>query len=160
MTQPDELLTTARDRGIRIALAESCTGGMISATITDVPGSSAVFDRGYVTYTNAAKMEMLGVAADLLDTYGAVSEPVAKAMAQGALDRSDAEIALSVSGIAGPGGSEHKSEGRVCFALATSSGVQAETIEFGSLGRGNVRAAAVSHALDLLMAVIVLRKPI
>ena len=152
MSKAAQLLDLAKDRGVMLALAESCTGGLIAGAVTEVAGSSAIFDRGFVTYTNAAKMQMLGVRADTLDACGAVSEEVAREMAQGALDNSDAQIALSVTGIAGPGGSEHKPEGRVCFGVATGDGVHAETVEFGAIGRAQVRAATVGHALDLLLA--------
>jgi nicotinamide-nucleotide amidase len=134
-----------------LATAESCTGGMIAAAVTDVAGSSAVFDLGFVTYSNAAKIAMLGVAAETLDTFGAVSEAVAAEMATGALARSDAQVAVSVTGIAGPGGSGHKPEGRVCFGTATQAGVTVETVDFGAIGRGNVRQASVDHALDLIL---------
>jgi nicotinamide-nucleotide amidase len=117
-----------------------------------------VFDRGFVTYSNDAKVEILGVAVDTLAAHGAVSEPVAAEMAQGALARSRADIAVSVTGIAGPGGSEFKPEGRVCFGLATLDGTFAETVEFGALGRDEVREASVSHALHLLL-VTVQREP-
>ncbi len=152
MSKASQLLELARDRGIVIALAESCTGGLIAGAITEVAGSSAIFDRGFVTYTNAAKMQMLGVLSDTLDDFGAVSEEVAREMAQGAFDNSDAQIALSVTGIAGPGGSDHKPEGRVCFGVATGDGMHTQTVEFGAIGRGQVRAATVDHALDLLLA--------
>ena len=152
MSKASQLLELARDRGIVIALAESCTGGLIAGAITEVAGSSAIFDRGFVTYTNAAKMQMLGVLLDTLDDFGAVSEEVAREMAQGAFDNSDAQIALSVTGIAGPGGSEHKPEGRVCFGVATGDGMHTQTVEFGAIGRGGVRAATVDHALGLLLA--------
>ena len=155
MSNAAQLLDLSRERGIMIALAESCTGGLIAGAITEVAGSSAVFDRGFVTYTNAAKMQMLGVLSDTLADFGAVSEEVAAEMAQGAFDRSDAQIALSVTGIAGPGGSEHKPEGRVCFGVATGDGVHAETVEFGAIGRAQVRAATVDHALALLIAGVV-----
>ncbi|MBU2359489.1 MAG: CinA family protein [Alphaproteobacteria bacterium] len=152
MSKASQLLELARERGIVIALAESCTGGLIAGAITEVAGSSAIFDRGFVTYTNAAKMQMLGVLSDTLDDFGAVSEEVAREMAQGAFDNSDAQIALSVTGIAGPGGSDHKPEGRVCFGVATGDGMHTQTVEFGAIGRGRVRAATVDHALDLLLA--------
>lgn len=145
-----ELLALARARAVLLTCAESCTGGMVAAALTEVPGSSEVFDRGFVTYSNAAKQDMLGVQAATLATYGAVSEPVAQEMALGALQHSRAGVAVSITGIAGPGGSEHKPEGRVCFGLATTLGVRAETIEFGALGRKRVRAAARDHALALL----------
>lgn len=144
------ILDAARAKGVMIATAESCTGGMISAALTEVAGSSDVFDRGFVTYSNAAKVAMLGVSPDTLATHGAVSESVAAEMAAGALARSDAHVAVAVTGIAGPGGSEHKPEGRVCFGLATPAGTRTETIEFGPLGRAAVRQATVDHALALL----------
>jgi nicotinamide-nucleotide amidase len=145
------LLDRARARGLRIATAESCTGGMVAAALTDTPGSSDVFDRGFVTYSNAAKQQMLGVAAATLAAHGAVSEAVAREMAEGAQRQSDAQIAVSVTGIAGPGGSEFKPEGRVCFGLAaTGRPTQCETVEFGALGRDRVRVAARDHALALL----------
>ncbi|QUS35246.1 CinA family protein [Falsirhodobacter algicola] len=145
--------TLAAARGLVIATAESCTGGMISAALTDTAGSSRVFDRGFVTYSNAAKMDLLGVDAATLDRWGAVSEEVAAQMAEGALARSAATAAISVTGIAGPGGSEHKPEGRVCFGLAAHGApTRTETVEFGPRGRDAVRAATVAHALTLLRA--------
>lgn len=150
-----DLLQTARVWGWRIATAESCTGGMVAAALTDVAGASDVFERGFVTYSNAAKVEMLGVLPDTLDAHGAVSEEVAREMARGALAHSDASLAVSVTGIAGPGGSEHKPEGRVCFGLAQDGrDLWAETVEFGPLGRDAVRAAARDHALGLLARAI------
>ena len=153
MTKAEELLAAARATGDRIATAESCTGGMIGAAITDVAGSSDIFDRGFVAYSNAAKTAMLGVDPWLIETHGAVSEPVARAMAEGALDRAHASLAVAVTGIAGPGGSDHKPEGRVCFALAaTGRRTRTETVDFGAIGRARVRQATVDHALDLLLA--------
>lgn len=149
-----DILTAARAQGLMIATAESCTGGMISAALTAVPGSSDVIDRGFVTYSNAAKQEMLGIRAATLAAHGAVSEEIASEMALGALKNSQAALAVSVTGIAGPGGSEHKPEGRVCFGLATRTGVATETVEFGALGRDRVRAAATEHALALLLAAL------
>ncbi|MGI9393008.1 MAG: CinA family protein [Boseongicola sp.] len=146
-----QLVDIARAKGARIATAESCTGGLIAGAITDVSGSSDVFDRGFITYSNAAKHEMLDVDPKLIAAHGAVSEAVAVAMAEGALGKSDADIAVSVSGIAGPGPSEFKPEGRVCFGLAASGkSTLAETVEFGALGREQVRARSVAHALELL----------
>jgi nicotinamide-nucleotide amidase len=154
------LLARARAAGWRVATAESCTGGLVAAAITEVPGSSDIFDRGAVTYSNAAKDQMLGVGADTLAAHGAVSEPVAAEMATGVLARSQADVAVSVTGIAGPGGSEFKPEGRVCFGLALRGGpVRTETVEFGPLGRSGVRAASVAHALDLLLSVIPVTGP-
>ncbi|MXQ07254.1 nicotinamide-nucleotide amidohydrolase family protein [Alphaproteobacteria bacterium GH1-50] len=148
----ERLLELARRAGVTVATAESCTGGLIAGAITEVPGSSDIFDRGFVTYSNAAKTEMLGVDPALIEAHGAVSEEVASAMAEGALARSGAALAVSVTGIAGPGGSEHKPEGRVCFGLArTGAETQVETVEFGAKGRHAVRAATVAHALELLI---------
>jgi nicotinamide-nucleotide amidase len=144
------VIDALKARGWMMASAESCTGGLIAGAVTDVAGSSAVFDRGFVTYSNAAKIDMLGVAPATLEEHGAVSEAVAHEMAQGALDRSGAQVAVAVTGIAGPGGSDHKPEGRVCFGLATTAGVQTETVEFGALGRAAVRRATVDHALKLV----------
>jgi nicotinamide-nucleotide amidase len=148
------LLERAIARGVMITCAESCTGGMVAAALTDLPGSSAMFDRGFVTYTNDAKVDLLGVSPETLDQFGAVSEEVAREMAQGALAHSKADIAVSITGIAGPGGSEYKPEGRVCFAIATADHVDAHTQEFGPLGRGKVRLAARDHALNLLLAAV------
>jgi len=151
MVRAETLLRLARAQNAVIATAESCTAGLIAGDITEVPGSSEVFDRGFVTYSNAAKVEMLGVAPATLAAHGAVSEAVALEMAAGAKARSAATHAVSVTGIAGPGGSEHKPEGRVCFGLAGPAGVTAATIEFGAIGRTQVRRATVDHALDLLI---------
>ncbi len=149
------LLETARAKGWRIATAESCTGGMVSAALTAVAGSSDVFDCGFVTYSNAAKRAMLGVKAETLAAHGAVSEPVAAEMAAGALAGSGADLAVSVTGIAGPGGSDFKPEGRVCFGIATRQGTShTETVEFGVLGRDKVRAAACDHALSLMIQAV------
>jgi nicotinamide-nucleotide amidase len=147
----EDLLQRARYWGLRIATAESCTGGMVAAALTDVAGSSDVFDRGFVTYSNAAKVEMLGVSTETLAEHGAVSEAVAREMAEGALDRSGAGLAVAITGIAGPGGSEFKPEGRACFGVArVGQPVRVETVDFGALGRAKVRKAATDHALGLL----------
>lgn len=150
MTDVVALLQACRDAGLRIATAESCTGGMVAAALTDVAGASDVFERGFVTYTNTAKTELLGVREATLATYGAVSEDVAREMALGVLVNSDAQLTVSITGIAGPGGSDFKPEGRVCFGLATATGCRTETVEFGALGRDRVRKAARDHALALL----------
>lgn len=145
------LLKRAEAAGVMIATAESCTGGLVAAALTDIAGSSNVVDRGFVTYSNAAKQDMLGVRATTLDAVGAVSEEVAQEMAEGALSSAHVQLAVSITGIAGPGGSEHKPEGRVCFGLATiGQPTVTETIEFGAIGRANVRNAARDHALALL----------
>lgn len=150
MKEAAAILAAARATGDLIATAESCTGGMVSAAITDIAGSSAIFDRGFVTYTNTAKMQMLGVKAQTLADHGAVSEQVAAQMAAGAITQSDATLAVSITGIAGPGGSDHKPEGYVCFGLAYRDEVTTQTVEFGALGRAQVRLAATNHALGLL----------
>lgn len=151
MTDVPGLLSRARACGILIATAESCTGGMVAAALTDIAGSSDVFERGFVTYSNTAKQQMLGVRAATLEAHGAVSEAVAQEMAEGALSRSDATLAVSITGIAGPGGSEFKPEGRVCFGLAQSGrSTQTHTQEFGAIGRAAVRHASTDHALALL----------
>ena len=116
-----------------------------------MPGSSDVFDRGFVTYSNAAKTDLLGVDPALIVAHGAVSEEVAQAMAAGALKNSTAAATVSVTGVAGPGGTDLKPEGMVCFATATKSRVYSETIRFGALGRSNVRQASVQHALSMLI---------
>jgi nicotinamide-nucleotide amidase len=151
-----ELVARARATGAVIVTAESCTGGMVAAAITDIAGASNVFDRGFVTYSNAAKEAMLGVRRATLAAHGAVSEEVAREMAEGALARSAATLAVAVTGIAGPGGSEFKPEGRVCFALAAAGRpTRTETVEFGAPGRAAVRALARDHALALLMSALV-----
>ena len=160
---PDDLVETARkvidanrSRGKRIAVAESCTGGLISAALTEIPGSSEVFQAGYVTYANEAKMSMLGVSEDVLETFGAVSVAVAWAMAQGALARSGAEVAVAITGVAGPeGGTSQKPVGTVVFARARRGAdpkeIVADRKDFGDLGRGGVRLQAALCALELLM---------
>ena len=154
MSLAGDVLAAARARRARIATAESCTGGLIAGALTEVAGSSDVVDRGFVTYSNAAKQQMLGVGADTLQAQGAVSEAVAAQMALGALSRSEATLTIAVTGIAGPGGSEHKPEGRVCYALATASGTLSQTVEHGALGRAAVRAAATLHALTLVQTAL------
>lgn len=159
----DELLARAqavidanRAIGRQVALAESCTGGLVCAALTEIPGSSEVFERGFVTYSNEAKMESIGVNQDILETFGAVSVAVAWAMAQGALKHSHADLAVAITGIAGPGGgSEKKPVGTVVFACATrgedESNVVADTHCFGDLGRREIRRQAALVALGLLM---------
>ncbi|WGT50013.1 CinA family protein [Thioclava nitratireducens] len=152
MSRASDVLDACKARGLMVATAESCTGGMVAAALTDIPGSSAVVERGFVTYTNDAKREMLGVSAESLDAHGAVSEEVAREMAEGALRHSHAQLAVAITGIAGPGGSEFKPEGRVCFGLARNGAeTQVDTVEFGALGRDIVREAARDHALSLLL---------
>lgn len=145
-----------RAAGRRIALAESCTGGLVSAALTEIPGSSDVFETGFVTYSDESKIEMLKVSLDLLETFGAVSIAVAWAMAQGALVRSNADVAVAITGIAGPeGGSEKKPVGTVVFARAERDEdpdhVVADTHLFENEGRGQIRLQAALCALELLM---------
>lgn len=154
MSVPEQILAAGIAKQLTVTAAESCTGGMVAAAITDIAGSSAIFERGFVTYSNHAKIDMLGVNAATLDAHGAVSEDVAQEMAKGARDAAHADIAVSITGIAGPGGSEFKPEGRVCFALSHASGTISETVEFGALGRANVRNAARDHALLLMLKAI------
>lgn len=145
------ILAAARARGWHIASAESCTGGMVAAALTEIAGASDVFDRGFVSYSNAAKVAMLGVLPDTLARFGAVSEEVAREMADGALAQAQVDLAVSVTGIAGPGGSEFKPEGRVCFGIAVKGqACTTRTREFGALGRAAVRQAACRQALALL----------
>ena len=142
-----------RAQGLRLATAESCTGGMIAAACTAIAGSSDWFERGFVTYSNEAKTEMLGVDAALIAAHGAVSAEVARAMADGALARSRADLSVAVTGVAGPGGgSPHKPVGTVWFALArTGSPAQAELLQLAG-DRTAVRAQTVAHTLQRLQA--------
>ena len=148
------LLTRSRSKGRTIATAESCTGGMLATALTDLPGSSTIYEGGFVTYSNDLKRDLLKVDEALIVRFGAVSEPIAQAMAEGARAATGADIAASITGIAGPGGSEHKPEGRVCFALATADGTRSETVDFGALGRARIRRAARDHALGLILAAL------
>lgn len=149
------LIDLARNKGAMIATSESCTGGLIAGAITEIAGSSDVFDRGFVTYSNEAKTQMLGVEPSAIARFGAVSEPVAQAMAEGALRNSNASLAVSVTGVAGPGASAQKPEGRVCFAVAQKGGpTTVETHDFGPLGRAAVRQASVEKAISLLSAAL------
>ena len=151
------LVAACRARSILLATAESCTGGLLAALITEIPGSSAAFDRGFVTYSNDAKSDLLGIPASLIIQHGAVSDAVAAAMASGVLDRSRAGLAVSVTGVAGPdGGTAEKPVGLVHFGWR-SRGVAGGTVErrFGALGRDAVRMAAVDQALCLLEQAVV-----
>jgi nicotinamide-nucleotide amidase len=150
------VLEANRAIGRTVALAESCTGGLVAAALTEVAGSSDVFDRGFVTYSNDAKMDAIGVNRDILETFGAVSIAVAWAMAQGAIRHSHADIAVAITGIAGPaGGSEKKPVGTVVFARALRDAdpdtVMADVRHFGDLGRSEIRRQAALVALELLM---------
>ncbi|MGF1642702.1 MAG: CinA family protein [Thiotrichales bacterium] len=147
-----EVVRALVDQGWMLVAAESCTGGWIAKALTDIPGSSAALDRGYVTYTNAAKAELLGVDPGTLAEHGAVSEAVALEMARGALSHSHAKIAVAVSGIAGPGGGTAlKPVGTVCFAWATQTDSSGETAKFAG-DRDAVRRQAVRYALEGVLA--------
>ena len=151
MTDLKDLYTIAIERGSKIVSAESCTAGLLAACLTEMPGSSAFFEQGYITYSNRSKISDLGVDKKILEKHGAVSEEVAKQMAEGALNKSRGTIAISITGIAGPGGSDYKPEGLVCFAVVQKNGeIRAETIEYGPLGRRNIRSSAVGTAIELL----------
>ncbi len=146
------LLTAYEQKGLKIATAESCTGGLVAALLTEIAGSSAVVERGFVTYSNEAKTELIGVPSSLIVAHGAVSEPVARAMAEGALARSHADVAVGITGIAGPsGGTTTKPVGLVHFGLARR-GAPTVHLErrYGALGRDVVRRRAVEEALGLL----------
>ncbi|MGA2485038.1 MAG: CinA family protein [Roseiarcus sp.] len=148
------LLTLCRERGLKLATAESCTGGLVAGLLTEIAGSSAVVERGFVVYSNLAKQEMLGVPEETLVRWGAVSDATARAMAEGALAHSAADLAVAVTGIAGPdGGTATKPVGLVHFAAARRGGpVVALERRFGPLGRGAIRLAAVETALEMLEA--------
>jgi nicotinamide-nucleotide amidase len=156
IAQAAALLDAARERGELIAAAESCTGGLVAAALTAVPGSSDVFERGFVTYSNAAKSEMLGVPVWLIERHGSVSEDVARAMVGGALTHSRATIAVAITGIAGPsGGTSEKPVGLVHFAAARRDApVTHERVEFGDLGRAEIRRRSVARALGLLLLLL------
>lgn len=146
------VIASASARDWTVATAESCTGGLVAGALTAVAGSSAVVDRGFVTYSNAAKSEMLGVPAETLEVYGAVSEPVARAMAAGARVTAGVDLAVSITGIAGPGGgSVEKPVGLVHFGCAGPDGIVHEVRLFGDLGREQVRLESVRVALGLLL---------
>jgi nicotinamide-nucleotide amidase len=146
------ILADARAQKLKIATAESCTGGLIGALLTEIPGSSDVFERGFITYSNLAKRDLLGVPGDLLADYGAVSEPVARAMAEGAINYSKADVSVAVTGVAGPsGGTPMKPIGHVHFAAARRGrNIIHELHRYGELSRGEIRLKAVETALELL----------
>jgi nicotinamide-nucleotide amidase len=151
----EALLAACRAAGVTLATAESCTGGLIAATLTAIAGSSDVVDRGFVAYANEAKTEMLGVPADLIASVGAVSEPVAAAMAEGALARSRAAIAVSVTGVAGPGGgSAEKPVGLVWFGLARTGTPAITARQIFPGDRTRIRAATVAHAFKMIRAAL------
>jgi nicotinamide-nucleotide amidase len=147
-----QLLETCRSQSLRIASAESCTGGLLAACVTSIAGSSDVFERGWATYSNQSKVELLGVSAQTLESYGAVSSQTALEMARGALQNSVADIAISITGIAGPGGySAEKPVGLVHMATITREGLAAQKeFRFGMLGRNHIQLEAVRAALKML----------
>ena len=146
-----EIIELANLNKAVIASAESCTGGMLSSAITEIPGSSVIFECGFVTYSNISKMELLSVKENTLNFYGAVSEEVAGEMAIGAINNSKANLAISITGIAGPGGSNTKPEGMVCFSIAFENEIKlTETKKWGALGRNIIRQKATLHGLRLL----------
>ena len=146
-----EIIDLANLNKAVIASAESCTGGMLSSAITEVPGSSVIFECGFVTYSNISKMKLLSVNENTLNFYGAVSEEVAGEMAIGAINNSKASLAISITGIAGPGGSNTKPEGMVCFSIAFENEIKlTETKKWGALGRNVIRQKATLHGLRLL----------
>lgn len=152
----DQVITANRAAGKKIVVAESCTGGLVSAALTAIAGASDVFEAGFVTYANSAKMSSLRLSSDILETFGAVSIATAWGMAQGALDRSDADVSVAITGVAGPGGgTPQKPVGTVVFARARRGGnpddVVADTRQFGDIGRGAIRIQAALVALELLM---------
>jgi nicotinamide-nucleotide amidase len=152
--QVETLATQLQAKGWMLTSAESCTGGLIASACTALAGSSLWFERGFVTYSNAAKTEMLGVDAALIEAKGAVSEAVAHAMAQGALTHSHAQVAVAVTGIAGPtGGSPTKPVGTVCFGFALSGKLHTEQLHFNG-DRAAIRAASVQHALQRLLELL------
>ena len=155
-SQAERVLAALRARGLRLAAAESCTGGLVAAALTAVPGSSDVVERGLVTYSNEAKTELLGVPAATIAAHGAVSEAVARAMAEGALRASRADVAVAVTGIAGPGGATPtKPVGRVHLACARREAATLHrAMDYGAIGRDAVREAAVGDALGLVLALV------
>ena len=150
--QAQALLILCRSKGLKIATAESCTGGLLAAALTEVPGSSDVFERGFVTYSNEAKQMLLGVSPQTIESHGAVSRECAQAMAAGALSRAPVDLAVSVTGIAGPGGEvAGKPVGLVHFGAASRGGQRLdETRKYGDIGRSQVRHASVAQALAML----------
>ena len=151
-----DLLDTLRGQGLMLAAAESCTGGLISACLTDIPGSSDVIERGFVTYSNAAKTEMLGVPSKMIESHGAVSQEVAGAMASGAIEYSRADISVAVTGIAGPGGgSDDKPVGLVHLAaMLRGDRIVHMRCAFGDIGRSEVRELTVDEAFRLVRSLI------
>ena len=148
---PKKIINLALKKEFRISLAESCTGGLLTASLTEIPGSSKVIDRGYVTYSNQSKVDLLNVKKGTLYQHGAVSAETAKEMALGALEKSDAQLSVSITGVAGPSHSEQKVVGLVYFGWAgTQISNNSEQVNFGNLRRQVIRLKAVEHAINIL----------
>jgi nicotinamide-nucleotide amidase len=158
LAQAERLLADARAKGLKIVTAESCTGGLITGLLTEIPGSSDVVERGFVTYSNEAKVDQLGVTDEMISELGAVSEPVARAMSQGALLCSRADLSVAVTGIAGPGGGSVAKPVGLVFISAARAGqpitVVSKECRFGDIGRGEVRLRTVAVALELLATLL------
>ncbi len=155
LAQAEKLLADARAKKLKIVTAESCTGGLIAGLLTEIPGSSDVVERGFVTYSNEAKQDLLGVPAALIAQHGAVSAEVARAMAQGALKHARADLSIAVTGVAGPGGgTKNKPVGLVYLAAARGERMTLRECHFGDIGRGQVRLQTVATALELLDALL------
>lgn len=155
LPEAGELLDECRRRGLRIATAESCTGGLLASLLTELSGSSAVFERGFVTYSNESKIEMLGVKRAVIDAQGAVSELVALEMAEGAIAHSRADLAVSITGIAGPsGGSDEKPVGLVHFGCAQRGAPTLHDCHVFSGSRAEIRGDAVAHAVRMLKSIV------
>ena len=152
MTKSEELVSLLIDKGHTISFAESCTGGMAAASIVDVADASKVLNASFVTYANEAKIKYANVSGETLDKYGAVSEQTAGEMAEGAAKANNADVAVGISGIAGPtGGTEDKPVGTVCFGYYVAGNLFTETVHFGNLGRNNVRRKSVEHVTDVII---------
>jgi nicotinamide-nucleotide amidase len=155
LAEAESLLAACRAKQVRLATAESCTGGLVAATLTTIAGSSDVVDRGFVAYSNEAKHDLVGVPMELITSHGAISEEVARAMAEGALGRSRASIAVSVTGIAGPGGgSAEKPVGLLCFGLAQRGQPVISERHVLPGDRGGIRAAAVAHVFGMIRRLV------
>ncbi len=156
LSRAEKLLVEARAKGLKIATAESCTGGLVAGLLTEIAGSSDVFDRGFIAYSNKAKQELLGVPGALIRQHGAVSEVIARAMAEGAIRHSTAQLSVAITGIAGPGGGgEDKPVGLVHIAAARAGEATLHReCRFGDIGRGEVRLKSVEMALEMLQSLV------
>jgi len=149
-----KLVELLKQKNMHICCAESCTGGMLTSTLVGVVGASDVIDMGFITYANEAKIKLLSVKKEDIDRYGVVSEAVAGQMARGACDASGAQVGVGISGIAGPGGCDFKPEGMVCFGFCVNGEVCTFTVQFGAIGRQNVREKSCRFAIDKLLELI------